>query len=200
MIEYLNQNQGAITALLTVVLIGINIAYCIINRSQVREMKTQWKKSQEPHITATIYGVNTFVYFKITNIGHEVATDLKLFIDDKIINCFSEFDPSGNRKKLHAFENHGIILLPGKTIYVPAYVKYSKIEEWTITLKCRYNSIGGDEFEQNYAIDLKMFGAFDDYDPRMQKYEQQLERIDQSLRSIAESLKHIYLSSSRDKS
>ena len=97
-IYWLNDNNGFVMAVLTLVYVVATILICVFNaksakatNAQTLESKKQFRDSNRPNIIpcfTMIEGALFCLTFK--NIGNECAKNLKININQEWINCFNE--------------------------------------------------------------------------------------------------------------
>ncbi len=175
-IDFLNQNSGAITVILTLILAFINIF-------QWRLARKLRIDANRPKILANIEGINGDVYYKLANYGSSSAINLRINIDSRLINCKQKSDTS--RLALEEIEKNNISILPNSVIFIPTYESWSDIKEHKLSLSYTYKDLYGETYYEQYSFDLAVLNIIETKDHYELEERQQRKGITQSLNIIA---------------
>jgi hypothetical protein len=199
MVEWLNQNQGFITAFLTFVNVFITVflAYIAWKTSKIsieaKEISNQAKEISEkhlklvadlekqrsrPYVLFNLYNENGRTFATVKNYGLTSANDVKISVEPKLIRASS----------------HGESILTSQTIFfLPPNFEikdnvgttsdfYQNFEEAKFSGKVNYKDSFGNEYENDFYIDLDAFKRrIFTKDVSTKEIVEELKRINQNL-------------------
>ena len=112
--SYLDRNQGAFTAILTLCLVGITFYYAIQNRRMVAEMKEARDATILPKLAIDLHALGpNVVALAIKNVGPGAALDID--VRTEWVPAFSSLEVAGKRwrKNLMAPGERAVLFPPG---------------------------------------------------------------------------------------
>jgi len=110
-IEWMNNNNGTIMALLTLVYVGATILILKVNKDMVKESVKLREAESRPYVIAYLEERNTgSVFLKIENIGKSIARNIKISSNIRI-----EYPDSYSISDSYIFNNH-FTLAPNQKI------------------------------------------------------------------------------------
>lgn len=178
-IAFLNENSGALTAILTLVL-------ATINYFQWRLANNLRKDANRPRVMADIVGINQVVHYKIINYGTTSAVNIKFNIDPKLINRKQVGD--SQRIELERWDENTISLLPNGIAYISTKCLWNEIKEETISLTYSYEDIAGHKYSDTYQFRLSNLDLIGDKDHYELEDRQIKKEIVNTLKSIDKTL------------
>lgn len=210
-IEWINQNDGFIMGLLTLVYVIATILICFFNyksakatKEQIKEAQTQFRAQNRPNVIpcfSMIEGEMFCLTFK--NIGNECAKDLKITINDKWLECFDEAlkikQMPGNirsslKNKFFIVPDDSIkfvLMIPGDGTNM-----YNKISQEKMCIELEYyrNDLS-QKFVENFELNLLTMAGLildkSDYIRKMEKQEKTLKDISDNLNKISKSINNL---------
>ena len=178
-IAFLNENSGALTAILTLVL-------ATINYFQWRLANNLRKDANRPKVMADIVWINNVVHYKIINYGTTSAVNIKFNIDSKLINRKQVGDPQ--RTELERLGKDTISLLPNGIAYISTKCLWNEIKEETISFAYNYEDIAGRKYSDTYKFRLSNLDLIGDKNHYELEDRQMKKDIANSLKLIAKNL------------
>lgn len=145
-LAFMNQNQGAIIALLTAIMVVVNIFLWRANHKQLKQLKKQWKESQNPHLSVGIVSIGQVIYLEVVNIGYSTAVKTKFTFDAEILKKQDHPQCNDNKKYLEELSFYGINVIKTRPIYIPTFLKYADFPENDVKILVRYQDIMGETF------------------------------------------------------
>lgn len=204
-IQWMNENNGFIIGLLTLVYVVATIFICVFNsksanatREQIVESKRQFGESNRPNIIpcfTMVEGAMFCLTFK--NIGNECAKKLKIEINKEWLQCFDnalkQKEMPGNM--IHSLKNEFfivpnddikfVLMIPGDGTTM--YEELSK-EKIKITLTYFRNDLT-EQFSENFELDLLAMAGLildkSDYVRKMEKQEKVLKSISKNIEKLS---------------
>ena len=149
MIQWLNNNSGAVLALLTAAYVICTVMLCLFAWHTNKTTRTLHLDVQRPFVVCDFHTVHTVMYFRVRNLGPQSACDVNISVD--------EDPPSSDMWKRNPVITSGIALLsPAQELLFlyqcPAAAKLPRI-----TFTTCYRDATGRHFSETYAHDLSMF-------------------------------------------
>lgn len=184
--SWLNDNQGALIALLTVLLVVINVIYCIINYRQFKLLKMQWMKTLQPQLAISLVKKYGQLYFKVINVSDSPAFNCRFILGDKMKEVKPGFP---NAVKFLDLEKSGIGIAQRELIYIPTFYSYLQLKEIPVQLTCIYEDINGMEYKKRYNFDLKAHDLISYQNQYQLDYMNNVERIAKNINAIVSLLK-----------
>ena len=200
-VEWMNNNNGFIMGILTLVYVLATILICVFNyksakatKEQTAEAKKQFRQTNRPNIIphfTLIEGQLFCLSFK--NIGNECAKGVKIAINQEWIECFNM---ALKQKKipgniLAALDNDFFIVPNDElkfALMVPGdgTTMYKELIKEKIKLNIQYSKNDLSEtFEENFVLDLMAMSGMildkSDYNRKMEKQEKALREIAKSI-------------------
>ncbi len=208
MVKWLNENNGFIMAVLTLVYVVATIFICIFNgkaasatRAQIQESKEQFREANRPNIIPCFTVVEGQLFcLTFKNIGNEVAKRLKITINEKWLECVDNATkqkqmPGDIRKSLRNeffLEPKGELKFPlmipgdGTTMYDELNKEIIKID-----LSYERNDLS-EKFNEKFELDLlPMAGIMldeSDFVRKMVKQERCLKDISKNIKDIVSAI------------
>ena len=128
MIDWLNQNQGFATTVLTMVYVAATTAVCFFNYKTVNEMNKQtneitrqFNETNRPYVTVTVEIVDQLASLCIQNLGKKAAQNIKIKIDDEFMSNPFEHD---NDKLLESLQSSCFNLAIGQKLLTGWFRNY----------------------------------------------------------------------------
>ena len=202
-IKWMNDNNGFIMGLLTLVYVIATILICVFNfksakatRLQTAESKRQFAASNRPNIIPCFTMVEGALFcLTFKNIGNECAKNLRISINEAWISCFNKAlqqkampgDMVESLKNSFFIEPEGeikfVLMIPGDGTTMYQEISKEKIE---IQVEYYRNDLS-DKFTEAFEMDLLSMASMildkSDYVRKMEKQEKALksiaEKIDQ---------------------
>lgn len=208
-INWMNENNGFIMGVLTLVYVVATILICVFNynsakatRKQTEESKRQYGASNRPNIIpcfTMIEGAMFCLTFK--NIGNECAKQLKIQINSEWIECFNK---ALKQKKMpgdliKSLENN-FFIVPNDEIKFVLMIPgdgtsmYNELSQEKIKINLSYyrNDLS-EEFKEDFELDLiSMAGMIldkSDYIRKMEKQEKVLKDISKNITQLTNATK-----------
>ncbi|CAM3130117.1 hypothetical protein [Rariglobus hedericola] len=114
MIEWLNDNAGAVMALLTLVYVAATIALVVLANRQIASALTMERSRLRANLTWTVTIEQFSLFIKLANTGQTPATNIKISLDQNLKSVFGgkgEFPATKREVPIHFIEK-GIQSLP----------------------------------------------------------------------------------------
>lgn len=206
MIDWLNNNSGAIMALLTLVYVIATIVICIFNyksakatREQTIESIRQFEESNKAHIVPKIIEVEgEMLCLSIQNIGNSIADKVKISVNESWLkklettHTFPEVANSLRKlKKSFVFLTIDQSLCYGLCIPGNGYDDFKKISETDLKINVKYFS-NNKSYEENFVIPLSSYNYMvniSDYARLTKKQIKASNEIKNELKKINDTLK-----------
>ncbi len=176
-IKWLNDNAGACTVLLTLILVMANIAFYIINKLQLKLLKEQNK----PILSISLEGIKGDMFLKLINYGNNPAINVKIQIDKYLLTSNRPEEQTDYLKALNT--GGGLWVEKSKPMFISLFHSFSEIEK-PFVVKVEYSDYNKQKYTEEVIFDTSslMYVSHRDHD--------ELEHIN-TLKSIAESLSKI---------
>jgi hypothetical protein len=164
MLDFLNQNQGAVMMILTAVYVLATIVTVIfiyrsnklvcesneIARKTMEQSMTFEKERNRPYVIFDLEFEKNALNAVLKNIGQTPAIDVNIIIDEGFTEIHID-------KKGHSFKRPISFMAPGRTLYDfvntgPDIFKVEKPHIYNVKLK--YKDSHGTEYEEDYVVDI----------------------------------------------
>jgi len=187
-LEFLNLNSGAVTAISTVVLTIVTFAYVLLTRSISKETEIMRKTQTEPNISATIQSDErnlNWIKFVIKNIGLGPAYNVKFEVnpdfEDKLLTCkLSEIGFIKNGLPYFAPNQEFQILLTNMA------ENYQEKLKKAFEIKVTYESNIHEPYSNTYVIDFsQQRGLTQIGEPSIYKIAKNIEQIQKDINQIS---------------
>ena len=207
-ISWMNDNNGFIMGLLTLVYVVATIFICVFNyksaaaaRKQTETQINQFNAMNRPNIIpcfTMVEGAMFCLTFK--NIGNECAKNLKITINQEWLNCFDEAlkqkQMPGNIKE--SLQNEFflppnddikfVLMIPGD-----GTTMYQEISKEKIKIHLSYNRNRSQEsFYDDFELDLLTMAGLildkSDFIRKMEKQEKALKDISKNIKSVEKAI------------
>ena len=207
-IEWLNENNGFIMAILTLVYVVATIFICIFNyksakatKEQTNEAYKQFIENTRAHIVPKIKELEGEILCLVfENIGKEIATEVKIDVNEKWLEKLEKTktfpEVADNLRKIKDKE---IFLTVNQTMYyglcVPGngHDDFKKLGEENLVINIKYKTL--DRFyEEEYNIPLNAYNYMvnqSDYARLTKKQIQEEKNINKELKNINNSIKNL---------
>ncbi len=208
MVSWMNDNNGFIMGLLTLVYVIATICICVFNyksataaRKQTETQINQFNATNRPNIIpcfTMIEGAMFCLTFK--NIGNECAKNLKITINKEWFNCFDEAlkqkQMPGNMKE--SLQNEFflppnddikfVLMIPGD-----GTTMYQELSKEKIKIHLSYNRNNSQEsFNDDFELDLLAMAGLildkSDFIRKMEKQEKALKDISKNIKSVEKAI------------
>ena len=188
-IDFLNQNEGAIIAIATVVLVCITLWYVIETMRMRRTTQEMLRVSNTPEIQVSI-GSGTFkkpdLYLCIENIGTGFAYDVEFAgtITSFTIPSIFPQDEDTTLGEYEVIKNGISHFGSGKRYHIPLlwYYREEYLPEGPLTMNVSYKDSTKKEKEGNFLLDFRKVENYSHYgDPSLDSVARSLKNIDQTL-------------------
>ena len=186
-IDFLNENNGAIIAIATLVLAGITLWYVIETMKMRKITHEMLRFSNTPDVRVCLGNINGVgeiytIDLCIQNIGTGFAYDLKFTGD------FHRIHPVTSKTSLAEYDTikDGISYLgPGKFIPILLYINYEKsnLPDPPINGKVNYRDSANTEYDARFCLDFEKLEGY----PQLEN--QSLDNIAFYLRGIDDTLR-----------
>lgn len=152
--EWLNNNSGAVTTILTVILIAVNVAYIVSNKRLRKQNDKQWREKTRPRLMMFAFEDEwQHICVEVTNVGEECAFDCRFVLDDEI----KDLEYAGKPKcDLSMLETHGIVLTSQKTVSFSIYRTFIILKDTPLGLTCSYKDVSGKEYREHTVFDISI--------------------------------------------
>lgn len=118
-VKWLNDNQGATSAVLTLVYVGATIVLVTLTNKQLRQSVALEMQRTRPHVVFELLANNGVVMASIRNLGHTSARNLRVKIDPEL-KCLlggQGCNPPDEREESMPLASHPIAsLAPGREV------------------------------------------------------------------------------------
>lgn len=156
-ITCLNNNSGLITAIATVVLVGVTAYYAFINK---RILKSNEKSSEEqlrPFIIANIYSEDHLIKFEIKNIGKRPAKNIDIKFEPPL-SCLEMTTDKDNKLFSSVPLEHQEYMPPEFSINTVLNLDYKFVANSKLprvfNTKIKYYDLNNKFYSETYKIDL----------------------------------------------
>jgi hypothetical protein len=191
MIEYLNQNSGALTVIFTGVVTISTVVYAVLTAQLVRETRSMRQAQTEPRLEVTLKSTEHWISLlrlHIKNIGLGPAYDIAFKV-------YSETDNDGARAiikevtKANLFNSGLKYVGPGHEI-ITGYTQMTKMYEQkiesVICFDITYKDCTQKEFHEKYRIDLSEFKGLSQIGtPPLYAMVESIKKLEKSIDNIA---------------
>ena len=186
-LEFLNLNSGAVTAISTVVLTIVTFAYVLLTRSISKETEMMRKAQTEPNISATSQseeGYASLIDLVIKNIGLGPAYNVKFEVnpdfEDRLLICkLSEIGFIKNGLQYFAPNQEFQILLTNMA------ENYQEKLKKAFEIKVTYESNIHKPYNNTYVIDFSQQSGLSFGEPPLYKIAKNIEQIQQDINHIS---------------
>lgn len=183
-VEYLNQNSGAFSVILTIGILTATIIYVIVSNRMHKEMVNEREDKNRPVIAITLERITTgFFDIVIRNISNIPALNIK-FLQFPDVNALLK-----GKDMTPGFLEHGIQYLPPGQEYRSFFLQYVENSEiWKEVLKFElsFENVNKKNYNEIVEINLSVYlkGGFLGY-PHDEQVERSLKSIDKSLQDLS---------------
>jgi len=197
LIQFLNQNSGALTVLFTAVVTISTVVYAILTAVLVRETKKMREVQTEPRIEITLRPLESainIVRLHIKNIGLGPAENL--IFNPRVIS-----GGEGAEKLLAEFTETNFFRTglkyfgPGQEIYshyTQMTQDHDKKIQSVLLFEVEYKSVTGSKYSEKTIIDMsEMKGSYQLGKPNMYAISQSLEKMQKDIGHIVSGFKRI---------
>ena len=80
----------AVAAVMSFLMIVVTLISLCQSKQQLKELKRQWEEANRPRLTFGVVQWRGLFLLKITNVGNEVAIDIKLRFEEEYLNSLFE--------------------------------------------------------------------------------------------------------------
>lgn len=210
-IEWINDNNGFIMGLLTLVYVIATILICFFNyksakatKEQIKEAQAQFRLQNRPNVIpcfSMIEGAMFCLTFK--NIGNECAKDLKIKINDKWLECFDEaLKIKQMPGDIRASLKNKFFIVPDNSIKFVLMIPgdgtdmYNIISQEKICIELEYyRNDSSEKFVENFELDLLTMAGLildkSDYIRKMEKQGKTLKDISDNINKISKSINNL---------
>ena len=163
-VDFLNQNNGAITAIATVVLTVITFWYVWLTRKIL-------KSNNQPEVLVYLFPSEGYSYqinLNIQNIGTGFASDIRFLYDSSLISNASFLNNPFEELKL--FKSGIDYLGPGKKIDLGLFSTHSMgdLKNQTLNISVSYKDAMNESYKETFILDFsKWVDFYQDENPIM---------------------------------
>ena len=193
-IEYLNDNSGAMTFLITVVYVVATIFICWANirsakatRAQVAEQQREFEETNRAFVTVTFEIIKSgLAVLHIQNHGKRIATDVSVHISDAFVeNMEDKMDREHVQKLCHSMFTIGI----GQSWYIciGSHLQIDQMSKELLTVTISYRD-SVTQYCETISIDLKQYFWSLIYDSPIEDMRQEIKESTKELKSIGKSM------------
>lgn len=207
-IEWLNENNGFIMALLTLVYVIATIFICIFNyksakatKEQTKEAYKQFVENTRAHIIPKIKELEgEMLCLVFENIGKEIATEVEIDVNEKWLKKLEQtktFPEVAN--SLRKIKDKKLFLTVNQTMYyglcVPGngFDDFKKLGEEELIINIKYKTLNR-IFEEKYSIPLNAYNYMvnqSDYARLTKKQIQETKNTNKELKNINNSIENL---------
>lgn len=177
--QFLNENDGLIMALLTLIMVSLNFLQWKLTHKLQRE-------ANRPKVMANVDGISNKIYYKLVNFGTTSAINVHVTIDARVKNMKQKGDPL--RDKLERIEQSTISILPNSTVFIPTYELWNKLANDILLLSYTYEGLDGTKYSEQYSFDLAILDIIETKNHYEQEERRRKRDITNSLIEIANNL------------
>lgn len=181
-VQFLNENDGLVMALLTLVMVALNILQWRLTYKIQRD-------ANRPKVMANVEGISQEVYYKLVNYGTTSAINVRVTIDARVINMKRKGD--NLRNKLERMEKGSISILPNSAVYIPTNELWENLSDDKLSLSYTYEGLDGTKYSEQYTFDLSILDIIGTQNHYEQEKRQQNRDITNSLKDISKSCKRL---------
>lgn len=165
-LDYLNQNSGAINAIATAILVLITGWYAYITKKILKSGEDTSKEMLRPYIVVNIYSEDLFINLSISNIGKRPAKDLNITFDPslKMIEKANS-ENLENDKSYEGFDHEPMLnqkfMPPNHSVntvlaYNPFFIHNERLPRiYTVTFT--YKDLNNISYKEEYTFDLSSY-------------------------------------------
>ena len=187
MLEYLNQNSGALTVIFTFIVALSTVVYAILTWKLVSETKALRKAQTEPKLSITL--VNNEVAFGsvdmvIKNIGYGPAYNVSFKVEPDL-----EYQKGKFLSELGLLKNGIKYLAPQQEyrFFLTSLIgKFNKLKNVTFYIIAKYYDALGNKFEEKFLIEFSHFEGLSQLgSPPLPEIAKELKKISDNLHKVA---------------
>lgn len=200
-IKWLNENNGCLMVILTLVYVVATILICLFNyraaetsKEQTREVYRQFIENTRAHIIPKFKEIEgQIICLVFENIGKDIATDVVIDINEEWLKKLGQTKAfPENANNLRNLKDGKLFFTINQTMYYGLWVPgdgsndFEILGEKELLISIKYKSLGK-EYKEDFAIALKNYNYMvnpSDYVRLTKKQNDKIDSINESLKKL----------------
>jgi hypothetical protein len=190
MFTFLNENQGSVMAVLTLVYVIATGLICHANyksvkamNRQVDEQERQFDENNRPLIEITLSALGKFVFLIMRNSGNRFADSIKIAFHNEYVNKISD---TSFKRRLHSFSEEEWHLLAGKdtSFYFCNFDEYKSLKGNSVNIHINYQDCNKKKYDGEQLINFDSYESLTYAAPPIERIGETLGRIEAHIKCL----------------